>query len=196
MIGANEDSLKVLIAKQFILPFDSGIVVIKHWRIHNYIQKDRFKKTTYTEEKALIVSNENGEYDYRTESLDTTCIQDVSNSDTQVRLGKVSIGKDSIELGDCKGEGEPSPNPKNPKRFVKPSLDEVIAYCQERRNSVNPEKFIDYYESNGWKVGKNSMKDWKAAVRTWERNSFQSNKPKEEYHTPTEADYDFSDWYK
>ena len=116
--------------------------------------------------------------------------------ETEVRLGKVSIGKDSIELGDSKGEGEPSPNSKNPKRFVKPSLDEVIAYCQERRNSVNPEKFIDYYESNGWKVGKNSMKDWKAAVRTWEKNSFQSNKPKEEYHTPTEADYDFSDWYK
>ena len=50
-----------------------------------------------------------------------------------------------------------------------PSLDEVKAYCNERGNRVDPERFIDYYTSNGWKVGKNSMKDWKAAVRTWER---------------------------
>lgn len=50
-----------------------------------------------------------------------------------------------------------------------PSLDEVKAYCNERGNRVDPERFIDYYTSNGWKVGKNPMKDWKAAVRTWER---------------------------
>ena len=51
-----------------------------------------------------------------------------------------------------------------------PSLDEIKMYCLERRNHVNPEKFFDYYTSNGWKVGKNQMKDWKAAVRTWERS--------------------------
>lgn len=56
------------------------------------------------------------------------------------------------------------------KRFVHPSLDEVKAYCVERKNTVDPEKWLDFYLSNGWKVGKNSMKDWKAAVRTWERN--------------------------
>ena len=54
-------------------------------------------------------------------------------------------------------------------RFIKPSLEDVRAYCYERRNSVNPEAFLDFYESNGWKVGNNPMKDWKAAVRTWER---------------------------
>lgn len=56
------------------------------------------------------------------------------------------------------------------KRFQKPTLEEVKEYCLERGNSINPEQFIDFYESNGWKVGKNSMKDWKACVRTWERN--------------------------
>lgn len=55
------------------------------------------------------------------------------------------------------------------KRFVKPTLDEVRAYCDERRNRVDPQTFLDHYESNGWRVGKNPMKDWKAAVRTWER---------------------------
>lgn len=58
---------------------------------------------------------------------------------------------------------------KKRKRFTPPSLDEVKAYCQERNNAVNPEAFVDFYESKGWKVGREPMKDWKAAVRTWER---------------------------
>lgn len=59
-----------------------------------------------------------------------------------------------------------------PKRatFKKPTVDEVRAYCQERNNNVDPERFVDYYESNGWKVGRNAMKSWQAAVRTWERS--------------------------
>lgn len=63
---------------------------------------------------------------------------------------------------------------KKPKNFVCPTLQEVRDYCQERKNSVNPEKWIAHYQSNGWKVGKNSMKDWQAAVRTWEGNSFET----------------------
>lgn len=58
------------------------------------------------------------------------------------------------------------------KRFEKPTLSQITQYCLERNNSVNAEQFYDYYESNGWKVGKNSMKDWKACVRTWERNGY------------------------
>lgn len=57
------------------------------------------------------------------------------------------------------------------RRFVKPDVTEVRAYCVERGNRVDAQKFVDYYESNGWRVGRNPMKDWKAAVRTWERNS-------------------------
>jgi len=55
--------------------------------------------------------------------------------------------------------------------FIKPALGDVTAYCTERKNRVNPKAFMDHYESNGWKVGKNPMKDWKAAVRTWEHNN-------------------------
>lgn len=58
------------------------------------------------------------------------------------------------------------------KRFEKPSISDIKQYCIERNNKVNAEQFFDYYESNGWKVGKNSMKDWKAAVRTWERSEY------------------------
>ena len=59
-----------------------------------------------------------------------------------------------------------APRPK----FAKPSLEEVTAYCKERGNNVSPNRFLNHYESNGWRVGKNPMKDWKAAVRTWEQN--------------------------
>ena len=59
-------------------------------------------------------------------------------------------------------------------KFIKPTIEEIRAYCYERKNMVDPEHFYDHYESNGWKIGKNGMKDWKAAVRTWERNDYGS----------------------
>lgn len=65
-------------------------------------------------------------------------------------------------------------------RFNPPSLEEVQAYCNERNNNVDAERFIDYYTSNGWKVGKNPMKDWKSAIRTWERNGFDTKKPEQQ----------------
>jgi hypothetical protein len=68
---------------------------------------------------------------------------------------------------------EPDPRPKG--RFVPPTVDEVDEYCTERVNNVDAQRFVDYYEANGWKVGRNRMKDWRAAVRTWERNN---QKPK------------------
>ena len=63
------------------------------------------------------------------------------------------------------------------KRFNAPSLEDVRAYCDERKNSVDPERFIDFYTSKGWKVGSQPMKDWKAAVRTWERRETKDELP-------------------
>ena len=68
----------------------------------------------------------------------------------------------------------PDCSPKNPKIFIKPTIDEIKTYCSERKNDVDPEKWLSHYESNGWMVGKNKMKDWKAAVRTWEKNDFKT----------------------
>ena len=87
-------------------------------------------------------------------------------------------------------QSNPNPNPNpNPnsltrtrKRFTPPTVEEVRAYCQERGNNVDPQKFVDYYESVGWMVGNKPMKDFKACVRTWERNDFSGGKrdsPKE-----------------
>lgn len=91
MIGASEDDLKLLMAKNFIIPFESGIVVIKHWKIHNYIQSDRFKPTVYEEERALLEVKPNKAYTLS--PPDTPCIQDGYSLETQVRLGKDRLGK-------------------------------------------------------------------------------------------------------
>lgn len=64
-------------------------------------------------------------------------------------------------------------------RFLKPTLDDVIDYCNERGNGINAQKFIDYYEANGWMVGRNKMKDWKAAIRNWESREKQDRQRKE-----------------
>jgi hypothetical protein len=61
------------------------------------------------------------------------------------------------------------------KKFIKPTLQEIQNYCLERKNNVDANKFYNYYEANGWKVGKNAMKDWKACVRTWEGNNYGNN---------------------
>lgn len=94
MVGASNDDLKLLMAKQFILTFDDGITVIKDWRIHNYIQKDRYHKTIYSEHLRELKLDDNGAY-LKGKTMDTECIQDVSKMDTQVRLGKVRLVKDS-----------------------------------------------------------------------------------------------------
>jgi len=91
-----------------------------------------------------------------------------------------SYVSDSDSVDDKKGKNH----------FSKPSIDDVKTYCANRGNSVNAETFIDHYESNGWMVGRNKMKNWKAAVRTWEKNNFDSTKPKGNtgtYVIPTDA---------
>lgn len=96
-------------------------------------------------------------------NTDVTQVKHLCNGEIEKEL---EIEKE-IEL-DTKANKSPT----KAKRFVKPTLSEIEQYCIERNNNVNAEQFYDYYESNGWKVGKNSMKDWKACVRTWERNGY------------------------
>ena len=91
MIGAGDDDLKVLIAKSFIIPFHSGVCVISDWKIHNYIQNDRYQETQFKLEKSTLSQDANGKY--LPSGDEPKCIQSVSNSDTQVRLGKDRIGK-------------------------------------------------------------------------------------------------------
>lgn len=170
MCGASDDDFKLLVAKSFVILFDSGIIVIKHWKMHNYIQNDRYRPTDYVDEKSMLGLKKNKAYTLDENKMYTKCIQDVSVG--KVRIGKDRLGEDSIGK-DSKGE---SVRGEKAKRFVPPSVEEVEQYCFERSNNVNAQSFIDFYESKGWMIGKNKMKDWKAAVRTWERNRGQTQK--------------------
>ena len=138
--GATTDDLKILIEKKFIIPFESGVIVIKHWRINNYLQKDRYQETKYIEEKSQLQIDEKGAY--------------TSNVYTEyVYTGKDRIGKDRIG-----------------NKYIAPTLEEIKAYCTQRNNNVDAQKFYDYYTRNDWKDSKgNKVKNWKQKVITWEK---------------------------
>lgn len=157
MANCAPDDLKLLIAKGFIIPFESGICVVRDWKINNYIQKDRYQPTRYRQEKCLLETGADGAYLL----LDTTCIQTVSEMDAQDRIVKDRIVKDRKELESEGGK------PQKRKRFSPPTVEEVKAYCSENGCTVDAERFVSYYESQGWHVGRNPMKDWRAAIRNW-----------------------------
>jgi hypothetical protein len=166
IVGAQPDDMKVLLAKRFVIGFENGIIVIKHWKINNYIPADRYHPSLYADQRALITTKENGSY--------TECIQDSDKPYTQVRLGKDRIGKDRLD----KGKARPS----------------SPAEVQEYLDSLNCKYFTGQYfwdknESTGWIVGRNRapMKDWKSVVRTWITN--QENRNLER----TDKD---DEWYK
>ena len=162
MVNASGDDLKLLMAKGFVIPFDSGVCVIRDWKVNNYIQSDRYTPTLYMEERKHLSCKKSGQYDYS----DTPCIQSVSELDTQVRLGKDRKAKSKSVKAD---------KPPRASRFTPPTVDEVKSYCteRERKNNVDPERFVDFYASKGWLVGKSKMRDWRAAVRSWERSDSQ-----------------------
>ena len=106
MVGSSEDDLKLLTAKRFILAFDSGVIVIKHWKLHNYIRSDRFKPTMYLEEKSQLITKENKAYSVGM----TVGIPEADHLDTQVRLGKVRLGKVSKDILSSSDEQDDTPN--------------------------------------------------------------------------------------
>ena len=130
MIGASEDDTKLLIMKKFIIPFESGIVVIKHWKIHNYIRSDRYKETVYLEEKATLNTDNNKAY--------TIGTPDGNQMDTQVRLGKdrIELGKDSANNKiDYIQEEEFEAKEESPKSHI----EQALAFLDEMEKHANDE---------------------------------------------------------
>lgn len=151
------------------------------------IRKRRQREREKDEQKLLSYSKE-----------PSHCDANVTNCDTSVTNSHESKNKSKSIEKDIEIEKD-----KKRKRFTPPTLDEVKAYCKERNNRVDPQKFIDYYTANGWTQGKGkSIRDWKACVRVWERNNYDQPKRKEvlpEYMTMTdeqrEAYFDFMGEY-
>lgn len=188
MCGASDDDFKLLVAKSFVLLFDSGIIVIKHWKMHNYIRSDRYKPSDYTEEKSMLTTKSNKAYSLIKDEVDAVGIP-------MVDVGKVSIGKDSINIKESNTNVLPKKKTSNV--FTPPTVEEVTQYCKERNNNVDAEMFVDFYSAKGWMIGKNKMKSWKHAVHTWERNKqkdsntvYQQNKKRQSFD---QREYDMDD---
>jgi len=148
MIGASDDEFKILLAKKFVLSFETGVIVLKHWKLHNYIPKDRYHETKYKNEKATLSLDENNSYTNNPKTPAITIVSEpcmqtvyepVYNLSTEVRLGKDSIGKYNID----NMSGEPDSDtqeiqkkPKKPKQEKKPkdySIEgELLDYLNEK----------------------------------------------------------------
>lgn len=106
MTGASDDDLKILLGKNFLIPFESGVVVVKHWKMNNELKKDRYTPSQYGEERRALYIKENGAYTLDAAQGTPLCLQNGSSLDTQVRIGKDSIDKniqgDKVPCGEFK----------------------------------------------------------------------------------------------
>ena len=138
-----------------------GVITIPNWGKHQNLDQ--------MENRKEFMRNYMKDYRAKQKAL-TACKPDCKpNSKPNVRQAEEDKEEEKEVEEDKESKGRA-------KRFTPPTLEEVEDYCLERGNSVDPERFIDYYTSNGWKVGKNTMKDWKAAVRTWEKSDKQQGR--------------------
>ena len=168
--GASEDDMKMLLAKRYILSFESGVIVIKHWRINNYLRSDRYQQTTYIEEKDTLTLDQKGAY---------TEINKVGIPSMGIpSIGKDRLGKDS----------------KDNKKFVPPTFEEVEAYSKERGDKVDPKFFYEYFTEGKWvdSTGK-PVRNWKQKMVSWEKHNPPKQKPAEnkKIHNFNERNYDY-----
>jgi predicted phage replisome organizer len=148
-----------------------GVITIPNWGKHQNLDQLESKKT-YMKEYMR---------EYREKQKALTSGK--TNCKTNSKANVSSLDKDKEE--DTEKER------KRGSVFTPPTLEQVVEYCRERNNTIDPQKFIDHYTANGWMVGRNKMKDWKATVRTWERSEFnKKGQPKFEERSYTREELD------
>ncbi|WP_285004886.1 conserved phage C-terminal domain-containing protein [Lactococcus garvieae] len=168
--GATDDDLKILIAKQFIIPFDSGVIVIKDWKIHNYIRKDTYNHTVYSGEKSMLETNENGSYVLKDNFPSTERPRKVDTG--KDRLGKDRLGKEN-NMSDKSDGAIP--------------YSEIISYLNEKtnRNFKNVEAHKKFIRTR-WKEGY-QLEDFKTVIDNmtvnWQGKEF-NGVPAENYLQP------------
>ena len=201
MVGCGDDDLKLLMVKRFILVFESGVIVIKHWKIHNYIQKDRYKPTLYQDEKAQIAVKETNAYTFienlpepsetpmeqPSEDVYPSCIHDGYSLETQVRLGKDRLGKDRLgkdRLGkDSKEIKDITPSKKTKATPIRHKYGEYknVLLSDEQMGKLRAEFPNDYQErierlSEYCASTGKSYKNYLATIRNWAKKDNQPKK--------------------
>ncbi len=155
--------IDALVDAQMLVPIiynRESYCIIRTFRNHQTIDK-RYEKSYFPKEQVIKII-EDALQGHNDNTMGTHSEHIVNTP--QERKGEERKGEDNIS---CVRPPV--------KKFIPPTIEEVKVYCSERGNNVNPEQFVSYYTANGWKVGKNPMKDWKAAVRTWENNGYSNN---------------------
>lgn len=184
MIGAADDDMKLLVAKSFLIPFESGIVVIKHWKIHNYIRGDRKKQTVHSDEMLLLETKENGVYELNVSQMSVKCQSSVSQMSAQDRLGKDRLGKDRLVESIAADDTPPAPAPTKTKH--KYGEYNNVRLTDDEINKLNEElgahmtaaciTFLDeYIEMKGYKAKSHYL-----VIKKWVVNAVkerQASKP-------------------
>lgn len=149
-VGCNDDDLRILAQKGFIIPFQSGVVVIVDWKQHNYLRGDRYHPTIYTEEKQQLEVGESGKY-VLISGVESVGIPNGNQMATQYRLGEVSLEK---------GEG---------REATHPALETVISLFEQNGASrKSAEKFFNHFTSVGWVDAQNRpIMSWSARAAQW-----------------------------
>ena len=187
--GASQDDMSVLLQKRYVLGFESGVIVIKHWRINNYLREDRHKDTTYVEEIETLTIDSKGAYTeiYKSgipsaNQMPTKC---------QPRLDKNSIDKVSIGENNITGTHAYED-------FINdyPSLQEIKDFIVLKDIKVDAERFYNYYSALGWRLGNTPITNWQSLALEWARKdmtkervaSFKSKTEPIQTHEYTEDD--------
>lgn len=177
---ASIQDLQALLEKRYLYQFENGVIVIKHWRMANALRKDRYTPTSFQEELARLRLKDNGAY-----TLDDAPQNETNDDKTDVIVERLPdgchsvatclpqdrIGKDSIDnIIKEKPLSKDNGKKKEEKKFVPPTLEEVIEYCQMRKSTVDPKYFYDYYNEANWiKENDQPVKSWKRTVVQWEK---------------------------
>lgn len=177
MLGSSDDELKVLIAKKFIILFDSGVIVIKHWKLHNYIRGDRIKETNYTDERDMLLTNENGSYTMVYDDVSHLSVNPPSNvSIGEDSIGKVSKGKDSIVEDTCKYESESDFSLSRDTHYdnlSKEYKEALQVFIESMGLSLPFDDFVNSLQSKASYKYKNFVKTY----RTWAKNHIPKQAP-------------------
>lgn len=164
--GCNDDDMRILAAKGFIIPFDSGVLVITDWRVNNTLQNDRYKETMYQEEKSLLRLEKSGKYVIGSNPY-PECIQSGSNMEPQRNL--TQRNQTEQNKTECGGTHQAHTH------FSPPSVDDVRKYFNERGYTTDPARFVSYYAARGWKSGQTAISDWRAAADSWHRKDINND---------------------
>lgn len=194
-IGASEDDLKLLLAKRFVIGFESGVLVIKHWRMHNTLRKDRYNPTQYQEEFAMLDVKDNKAYTERMDDALATNWQPNGNQlATQYSIDKISIDKRSIVEDSMSESDDSEPSPTKPKKPVKHKYGEYnnVLLTDDELEKLKDE-YIDWQErierlsAYVASTGK-TYKSHYATIRNWARKDQEAKPVRQGYQKQSKAD--------